>query len=295
MLTVTPLTSEARAAVDPLRDILRLGARRSQEGLIVGVVLAFALHVGALAAPLATLFEMAAYVEELHAELKDFFSTEYDVVVEEEKVAPPPEPAPEAPAPEPEPAAPLPNEPPPPEDDPYPEDKPPEAGEAPDVYTQEDDNVEELPGTWSIPDKDGSTSLVPGYVAPKGKSKTAVRDRRARQNGRKGGTGSSGGNGNGNGRKSQARSATYSGGSNWNCPFPPQADLEQIDRATATVVVSVGADGRAKGVQVVSDPGYGFGAMAKQCAMSQRYEPALDADGRRIGGTTPPINVRFRR
>ncbi|MEM9696963.1 MAG: ferric siderophore ABC transporter substrate-binding protein, partial [Myxococcota bacterium] len=97
-------------------------------------------------------------------------------------------------------------------------------------------------------------------------------------------------------KKSRARGAKPLGGSSWsNCPFPPQADVEQIDKAVATVAVTVGPDGRARSARVVSDPGYGFGAMAKRCALGQRYRAALNFDGSPITATTPPIRVFFRR
>ena len=85
------------------------------------------------------------------------------------------------------------------------------------------------------------------------------------------------------------------GGRSWSCPFPPQANVEQIDKASATVSVTVGPDGSPRGARIVSDPGYGFGAMAKRCAMGRRYQPALDFDGNPITATTPPIRVFFRR
>jgi protein TonB len=183
-----------------------------------------------------------------------------------------------------------------PPDDIYAEDDPaPEAAEAPDVYEALSDDPVEIPGTWTIPDKDGSTSPGGGYTSSKGRSKTAVHNRRARPDGRPGGRGKSDGGGARRTPKNLARAARPSSLSWGDCPFPPQADLEQVDRATAVVAVTVAPNGSPRSVQVLSDPGYGFGAMAKRCAMSKSYTPALDADGKKITATTPPINVRFRR
>lgn len=81
----------------------------------------------------------------------------------------------------------------------------------------------------------------------------------------------------------------------WDCSrlFPNDADAG--DYATVLIAVSVGADGAAKRVAMLRDPGHGFGAAAIQCAMGQRYHSALDRTGNPIAATTPPILVRFSR
>ena len=84
-------------------------------------------------------------------------------------------------------------------------------------------------------------------------------------------------------------------GGNWACPFPPEADAEQIDYARVGVVVTVGPDGLAKSVTVTTDPGHGFGAAARRCAQGQRYQPGLDSTGKPVTRTTPPFTVVFRR
>ncbi|HPB98387.1 MAG TPA: energy transducer TonB, partial [Polyangiaceae bacterium] len=93
-----------------------------------------------------------------------------------------------------------------------------------------------------------------------------------------------------------SRGATIAQGTNWSsCPFPPEADVDQVDYAVVTLVVTVRADGTARSVQVVSDPGHGFGRAARMCALSKRYQPAWDRDGNAIMATTPPIRVTFTR
>ena len=84
---------------------------------------------------------------------------------------------------------------------------------------------------------------------------------------------------------------------NWSsCPFPAEADTEQIDEANVLVKVDVRADGTPSAAYVVRDPGNGFGRAAQQCAMRMRnYPTALDPDGNAIPGTTPPFNVHFSR
>jgi protein TonB len=149
---------------------------------------------------------------------------------------------------------------------------------------------------WDILDNDGSTSRATGATARTGRKEGHVGNPNARSDGVKNGTGK------GKPRpkpkprrrkKDMSRPASVIGGS-WGCPFPPQADLNQIDRAAVTLSITVGTDGRAKSASVVSDPGYGFGAQARRCAMSKRYKPALNRDGKKITKTIV-VRVRFTR
>ena len=84
-------------------------------------------------------------------------------------------------------------------------------------------------------------------------------------------------------------------GGEWNCPFPAQADVDQVDYARVVIVVTVGTEGRAKSVVVQSDPGHGFGTAARRCALGQRYDVGLDRFGKPATRTTPPFTVTFRR
>jgi protein TonB len=52
------------------------------------------------------------------------------------------------------------------------------------------------------------------------------------------------------------------GGSVWRCPFPPEADSAQVDRAVVRLQVEVEASGRPMHAYVLSDPGFGFGREA---------------------------------
>jgi protein TonB len=61
------------------------------------------------------------------------------------------------------------------------------------------------------------------------------------------------------------------------------------------VVVTVDASGSVASATVLSDPGFGFGPAARQCALSQLFSPGLDRDGRPTVKTTSPIRVRFAR
>jgi protein TonB len=66
-------------------------------------------------------------------------------------------------------------------------------------------------------------------------------------------------------------------GTNWNCAFPPEADADDIDRAVVVVSVLIAADGKARDVKLVADPGHGFGRAARHCVLTREYEPARDA------------------
>jgi protein TonB len=79
----------------------------------------------------------------------------------------------------------------------------------------------------------------------------------------------------------------------WNCPWPAEADAEQVNEQTVVLQVSVRADGRADRVEVFSDPGLGFGAAARLCALRTRFDPARDSAGQPIPAESPPIRVHF--
>jgi periplasmic protein TonB len=92
----------------------------------------------------------------------------------------------------------------------------------------------------------------------------------------------------------RSRSASV-GGSDWNCPFPPEADADQIDDTYVTLQADVRADGTPAAVHLVADPGSGFGREAVRCAASKRFLPALDHDGNPIAAPTKPFRVHFQR
>jgi protein TonB len=81
----------------------------------------------------------------------------------------------------------------------------------------------------------------------------------------------------------------------WSCPWPAEADAEQVNEKTVVLRVRVRADGHADAVDVLSDPGFGFGVAARGCALATRFEPARDAEGRPIPALSAPIRVHFYR
>ena len=81
----------------------------------------------------------------------------------------------------------------------------------------------------------------------------------------------------------------------WTCPWPAEAEAEQIDHQIAMVRVVVAADGQVVSATILSDPGHGFGQAALECARRERFLPARDRDGHPIRSESPPIRVRFTR
>jgi protein TonB len=81
----------------------------------------------------------------------------------------------------------------------------------------------------------------------------------------------------------------------WKCAFPPEADPAQIDEATVLIQVHVRADGTPDRVDVLSDPGHGFGRVARACALKVRYRAARDAAGTPVPATTKPIRIHYLR
>jgi protein TonB len=155
---------------------------------------------------------------------------------------------------------------------------------------------------------EASTDPAPGPIAPvdfTGQLLVAASTGRAG-----GGSGTGAGDGarvgRGGGSNLEAGSAVGSGTGdraggvslddhNWACPWPHQADAEQIDEQTVIIKVVVNPDGTVASAAVVSDPGHGFGPAAIACALRTRFTPARDRDGRPIRAESPPVLVRFTR
>jgi periplasmic protein TonB len=91
----------------------------------------------------------------------------------------------------------------------------------------------------------------------------------------------------------RSRRAAILGGARWNCPFPPEADSDQIDHAVVTLHVDVDPSGAVRAM-AVDDPGHGFGREARRCAMSTAWRPALDQEGVPTESKAT-IHVRFDR
>lgn len=285
-----PLSNEDLAA------ILGVKSRRF-DWFYVYFGAAFALHVVILLLAMRAhyLHEMKVLLVDTRAWVHDYFWQMYDVVPENKPEPPKPLDAPPPPEAPPEPAAPAPKAEARPKDDPY--DAPPPPAQAAKVLTQkaDPDEIEDLTGNTIV---SGEGTAAFGQQSAQGTGDKPVLNPAASLNGVPGGTGTSKGppppppapTG-----PDLSRAASPSGGTNWNCPFPPEADADQIDEARASLVVTVRPDGTPLSVTVVSDPGHGFGRAARMCALTRRFTPALDRTGQPIAGSTVPFGVRFTR
>ncbi len=275
-----------------------IGARSARPSWIAACVFALAVHAGGGGLAANRLHDLREFMGlvSADAERRLAASIEIDELEQppEPELEPEPEPEPEVSEPEPElpdpePVAPLPmDESVPPSDEP----PPPAAAEAGQILAAEPDPAEPLDLTADGFVTGPGTNFAGGKTASKGTSKTAVRDSRARA------TGVSGSNGKaevaGPPPVDKSRPAGLPTG-NWNsCPWPAQATAEQINNAVVRIVVVVGADGRPTSVNVVSDPGYGFGAMAQRCAMRFSYPVGRDKLGNPEGLSyaTVPSQIR---
>ncbi|HEY6477672.1 MAG TPA: ferric siderophore ABC transporter substrate-binding protein, partial [Polyangia bacterium] len=99
-------------------------------------------------------------------------------------------------------------------------------------------------------------------------------------------------NGTGGGARSRARPVSLDQAA-WSCPWPAEADARQVDQETVVIRVAVAADGRPDRVEVVEDPGFGFGQAARQCALATRFGAARNAAGESVAALSPPIRVHF--
>jgi protein TonB len=256
---------------------------------------AFAAHVLVLLLAMRAhyLHEMKELLVDTRAWVHEYFWQMYDVVPEnkppppkEIEAPPPPEAPPEPAAPAPKAAAPK---------DPY--DAPPPPAQAAKVLTQKDDpdKIEDLTGNTIV---NGEGTAAFGQQSAAGTGDKPVLNPAASLTGVPGGTGTSKGppppppqpTG-----PDLSRAAKPAGSVSWNCPFPPEADADQIDEARALVVVTVRPDGTPLSVTVVSDPGHGFGRAARMCALTQKFAPALDKTGQALTASTAPFGVTFRR
>lgn len=280
---------------DPWAAVSALGTRRFRVGLAAGLALGLIVH-GAAAGhgfQLSGWLQLKAFAATVQRDVRDQLKNTFDIEVDEppepEPEPEPPPPEPEAEAPEPAPLPELPRDQAPPPDAPEP---PPAAAEAGKVLTAEPDPNEPLDLTGDVGFVTGSGDrYVGGVTAPKGESKKPVYDRGARPDGVVGGTG-----------KTPApvykgpdlsRPANFKGTFN-NCGFPPEADVEQINYMRVPILVSINPDGTPSKVTTLKEVGFGFGQRAQRCAMSKRYEVALDRAGKPIPSTVQ-ISVTFTR
>ena len=289
------MSSRPAPRADPFAPILECGRRQVRVGLALGLAGSLSVHGAGAAGGMRQLSHLAAFAKSTHTLVLDRMYAEYDIDLQKPK--PPPEPEPEE-EPEEEPELPA-KEQAKPEDSPV-EQKPPEAAQAGKVLTAEPDPDAPVDLTGAGFVVGGADRYAGGVTASSGTSRNAVYDRRAKPGGVKGGKGKAKSDAKPKAQRREpekdlSRPALPQNRGDWPCAFPPEADAEQIHFARVRIVVTVGARGRAESVVVQSDPGHGFAAAARRCALRQRYEVGLDRWGKPVTRTTPPITVTFTR
>jgi periplasmic protein TonB len=282
-----PFRSSARripatGGPDPMSRVLAVGPRIP---VAVTIAVAVFLHVGmAAGATAAALFDEIFAWQRGIRDVIAYRLSQYEMEVVKE--TPPPEPPKDEPKDEPKPVV--------KENTPPPAEPPPKPAEAAKVLTAEPDPNAPVDMTNSFVTGSGST-YAGGQTSSTGTSKTAVYNPAAANTGVAGGTGTGPAPPPGPPKQDKSRTAGLLGSGEWNCPWPGEADAEQIDQAFVMIQVKVKPDGSPENVSILQDPGHGFGREARKCAMGKKYGYAMDADGNAIGGMTKPFRVRFER
>jgi periplasmic protein TonB len=256
---------------DPMSKVLGLDSQTSGPvAWLVYLVGAVALLLGLMVSARAVTLLLAS----MNDATKPTEGVTQEIEVMKEDPPPPPPPAPT------EEAKPEPAPPPPARAIPHEAPPPPAPAQAGKVLTQEPDPNEPVDLTGNTIVTGNADAYAGGSTATNGTSTRAVRDL-ASPVGVPGGTGTPQAKPPGPDR---SRAASV-GGTEWNCPFPQEADTAQIDEAYVTLQVDLRADGSPEAVRVVADPGNGFGREARRCAMSKHFPAALDHDGTPIVGS----------
>lgn len=273
-----------RTLDDPLERVFELDSRSMKWGIIIGMCGAIALHIAGATEAARLANGLGRWALDARAQVSAVLSKFYDI----EMINPPPPPPPEEKPPEeeaPKPVAavkaPREREAPPP--------APAQAGK---ILTQEPDPNEPVDLTGQGFVTGNADTYAGGVTASTGTSKTAVRELNAVVGGTPGGTGTKVGAPLGPNR---SRAPSIVGSSQWDCPFPPEADAEEINYQRVKLLIVVRPDGTPQDAKVIADPGNGFGREARKCALTRRYEPALDHEGRPVLGTIPQVNITFQR
>jgi protein TonB len=281
-------SSKRGPAADPLAGVLSLGPRIPVAVMVAAAVLAVSVHAGAAvgAVQAAVLHAFASWARDVHGQVSNRLAQTYEVemVKPVEKPEEPPPPPPE----EKEPPKQLIKE--QPKDEPPP--PPPAAADAAKVLMQEPAKDEPVDLTGNTFLNGNADTAVGGTTQIGGKATTATNNPAAVATGVPGGTGTQPAPAV---KVDRSRGAAIMNKANLErCPFPAEADAEQVDEAAVGIEVKVSVDGRAENVAVTRDPGHGFGREARKCALREKYAPALNVDGSPIPGVYR-VNFRFSR
>ncbi len=291
MAPTSSITATSVAAIElpaePLRRVFSLDTTRFGSPIVWAVAAAIIVHVAGGAQAYALASGTSRWARDLRRSVAAELRAEYEIDLLKPPPPPPPPPEPEEeqhPAPTPQPKVVAPTAPkvaaPPP--------APAQAGK---IITKEPspDEPVDLTGEGFV--TGNSDSYAGGVTANNGTSVAPVRNLNAQPNGVPGGTGK----GPVQAVAAEDRSRPCSSGATeWDCPFPSESDVDQIDHEVVPVVVTVRSDGSVQAVRVTRDPGHGFGRVAKECAFRQRLSPGLDRGGQPITSTCS-FNVRFTR
>jgi protein TonB len=274
-------------ATDPFAGVLAMGPRIPVAVMAFAAVLAVTVHAGAAvgAVQAAFLHAFGAWARDVRSTISNNLAQTYEIDLPK-PVDKPAEPPPEPPKVEekiivkeqPK------DEPPPP---------PPAAADAAKVLMAEPSKDEPVDLTGNTFLNGNAETAVGGTTQIGGKATTATNNAAAVATGVVGGTGKAPAPP--STKVDRSRSARINSLANLErCPFPAEADAEQVDEAVVGIEVKVSVDGRAEMVAITRDPGHGFGREARKCALREKYTPALDVDGNPIAGAYK-VNFRFSR
>ncbi len=270
----TPPIDMAVPARDPMKAVLTLGQVEGMGGWM-------AASMGML---LIALWGLLLWTRRIDDEIHTRLVGVYDVELKDETPPPPPPPEPEEkPEPVARPTPPKAAETPPP---------PAAAAQAGKVLTADPDPNAPVDLTNTII-TGNADAFAGGTTMSNGTSGTAVRGDVVSPKGVPGGKGTVAQDNPVQAGPDRSRAVGLVN-QDWHCPFPPEADTDQIDEARVELEISVSADGAPVKVRILSDPGHGFGREASRFAMRERYKPALDHDGNPIPGVKR-VSVHFSR
>ncbi len=273
--------------MEPLDRVMNLGGKTTLV-IVVALLLAMLAHGTAAARVALIAADLLAWTRSTRMHINERLAATYEVEVpkEEKPPEPPPEPAKEEPKEEPKAAPPKES----PKDTAPP--PPPAAAQAGAVMTQQPDPNEPVDFTNSFV-SGSSATYAGGVTQTNGTSANAVYHRNAQAGGVPGGTGTApvppapvG--------PDRSRHVGLAGSHQWSCPFPPEADTEQIDEAAVGVEFLVTVEGKVTNFKITKDPGHGFAREARLCAQREKYDVGLDRDGRPVPQTMK-INITFAR
>jgi protein TonB len=274
-----------RAKADPLAAIFSLGSRQRRFGAILAIAGTLVVHGAPATQAVRSLADMREFSKHVLDTVRQRLQAEIDLDTEK-----PPPPPPPPPPPEPEPPPPA-REAAPPKEAPPPPPSPAQAGK---VLTQEADPDEPVDLTGEGFVTGNADRYVGGVTSNEGKSTQPVR-KAATNDGVANGVGTTKAPPPPPAQDLSRPAAPVSGGGWKDCGFPSEADVENVNQAVVTLVVTVDPDGRAKSVNVVSESpsGLGFGKQARTCALRKPFQAGLDVAGKPATRSTAPFNVRF--